>query len=316
MSAQPARRFFLTGLLLLPSLWMTSAQAQLQVSPEMYERISSAASASYAYYPADTARHDELLRHIDAWADARIGLNNAREFKGGSPQRSTWVIERAVNTPLFPAGEPGRGLSPEQPFRIKYVKKAAGRSFVKSIRMPVSRRMDEEQVIKTGRHFIEAAGFVVTSEADRIGEPMVIARLLDVLQPGSTKPKTLVVLQRAIFSRSLDGLEVFNSRQIVDVHPETGEILAWKGLDWAPAQESGRKAVKALPAEQLLDAIKNAYRDTASTYHVTAVNEGMYQSAEMIFPVLAVTVERQADKSGQRAPKRTLYIPLTEIGGS
>ncbi len=303
------------GLILPLLVCVGNLQAEIAVSPEMVALIRTAAAKSYAVYPIDKEKHAEMLGLVDQWAQSKVPLDDRHRIKDRSSDRITWVKEQAENAPIFPAGENGRGLSPTGSFRIKYVKKPEGRSFVKSIRMPTVHRLKEEEVAAIGRAFVEKQGFVAQTSVDKIGGHMVASRLTDGIQANDVKTKTLTVLQRAIFKRSLDGLEVFNSRQIVDVHPDSREILAYKGLEWAPAGGADRKAVSALPADKLLTEIKERFRNTSSLYHVTGIEVGMYQSRVEIFPVLAVDVERAGERK-ESPILRTHYLPLSEAGST
>lgn len=303
-------------LLILPLVWIAQVQAEINVSPEMFVLIETATNTSYEVYPVDKEKHHVLLNLVDKWAQSQIPLDDVQKIKDKSSDRITWVKDEIENNPIFPGEKEAEGVSPQGSFRIKYVRKSVGRSFVKSIRMPVSHRRTDEDVFKIGRRFIELHEFVAQTEADQMGRQIVVNRLIDVVESGDSEKKILTILQRAIFKRTLDGLEVFNSRQIVDIHPESGEILAYKGLEWAPAKESDRKTVRPLPAEELLKTIKEAFKHTSNLYHVTEVKKGMYQSEEMIFPVLSVFVERARDKSNVTTLKQILYVPISEIGST
>ena len=236
-------------LLILPIFWIGPVRAEIIVSPEMFVLIETATNSSYGVYPVDKKKHDELLKLVDKWAQFQIPLDDVKKIKDKSSDRVTWVKDEVKNNPIFPEDKEAEGLSPQGSFRIKYVKKTAGRSFLKSIRMPSFHRRTDEDIFEIGRRFIETHGFVAQTTGDRMGRQVVVNRLIDIVGTDDPNTKTLTVLQRAIFERTLDGLEVFNSRQIVDVHPESGEILAYKGLEWMPAKESGRKTVRPRPAE-------------------------------------------------------------------
>lgn len=289
------------------------SHAEITISPAMEGLIEAAAKQPYPVYPVDRKNHDRLLGLIDQWVQVQIALDNNHLVKDASPDRTTWVKKTDRNIPLFVQHHEGDKLTPQPAFRIKYVRKPAGRSLVKAIRMPTTHTRDEQEVVEIGRRLIEKHGFVAQSAADKIGDPLVVSRLLDIQDPETGKITKLTLLQRVIFSRRLDGLTVVNSRQIVDVHPQSGEVLAYKHLDWAPPREADRKVMGPLPADDLLNALRKLFAKTPAQYAVTQVDVAMYQFNDLLFPVLAVTAEREPPKEGGVPFLRTVHIPLVEV---
>ena len=197
-----------------------------------------------------------------------------------------------------------------KPVRMKYVKKPQGRAFVKALRRPRPKGMDKELVAGVARQFIGQNGFVWETNRDKMGNHLVVNWVSRTEKAPGKKSSKLVVLQRVLLKRTLDGLEVLNSRQIVDFHPRTGEILAFKHLNWVPADEANSKAVQTLRGNEVLAAIQQALKPTKTPYRVTAVKAGLYQGEDSISPVLAVRVERAVENQPEAPLRKVLLVPL------
>jgi hypothetical protein len=314
MEAQVASKHILMqGILVLLSIVpIPMARAEIVISPEMVAQIEALTNRPFHLYPVDQAKCEAVFAKVDDWAKSQIPLNSGTRVREKRSSRLTWVKETSQNTPIFAAGSKGDGLVPPGPFRIKYVKKPQGRAFVKALRVLHSKGLDKKRVAQLARRFVKRHGFLLQTQVDKLGNHLVVNRVCRTEERRGKKSSKQIVSQRAILKRSLDGLEVFNSRQVVDLHPQSGEILAYKQLHWAPADHAHRQALPPLSRDEVLAAIQQSLRPTNKPYQAIAVRTGMYQTAESLVPVLAVRVERAADQPEQPPLQRVLLVPLVK----
>lgn len=145
------------------------------------------------------------------------------------------------NRPIFAPADSGPGIKVPIPFTIRYRQEPRGREFVKLIRKPTSHRLNDREVLEIAKSLIVARRLYPAENWDTIGRGVVVNRLRVVSDIHGAKAAPEVIVQRAILHRSFFGTEVVNSRILVDVHPETREVLAVKRFEWDPVDKSSGK---------------------------------------------------------------------------
>ncbi len=302
----------LAVLVSLCTVGVPCVQAEVVIPEDMLRQIETLTSMTFNLYSLDQAQGEAIYAKIDQWVEGQIPLNDAAQIKGKRSSRLTWVKEASQNTPILIGDEKPDTLPAAGPVRIKYVKKPQGRAFVKALRKPKRTSMDKELVAGLARQFIGQNGFVWQTNRDVMGNHLVVNWVCRTEKSPGKKSLKLFVLQRTILKRTLDGLEVLNSRQIVDLHPQSGEILGFKHLNWMPVFEANSKAVETLRGNDVLVAIQQALKPTSQPYVVTAVKAGLYQGDDTIYPVLAVRVERAPENPPEEPLRKVLIVSLLE----
>jgi hypothetical protein len=288
-------------------------QAEVVIPTDMVGQIEAITAKSYNLYPVDQVKTETLYANIDRWAQSQITLDDASQAKSPRSSRLTWVKVASQNTPILAGDNKGEGLVLSGPFRIKYVKKSLGRALVKFLRVPTKKSLKKERVAELARQFIQQQGFVAQTHRDKLGRHLVVNRLSrsDLKGEGKSGLK-LTILQRAVMKRQLDGLEVLNSKLVVDLHPDSMEVLAFKHLYWAPADEASGKHMPSISRDEAVAAIQQAFGQSNRKVQVTAVKAGMYQATDSIVPVLAVQVQRVSEDQAAATWPKVLLVPLVK----
>ncbi len=188
-------------------------------------------------YKLDKIRTIEHLIIIDKWFLQKTGLSKVKPVKKKDQQQ--WEYKRLVkkNSPILLKISKKQGLKTDKPFTIRYEKEGLKRSFRKDIRIPTKKQLPKARVIEIGKTLVLSNKFIKESGLDKMALPLMVSWRSHPLKENITEKEKYTILQRVIFKRHFNGKEVINSKIIVDVHPDSEEILSYKHFDWSSIKE-------------------------------------------------------------------------------
>lgn len=297
----------------IPLLALTShAHAKIVIKPDIQKQIQAIVAKPQKVYPLDFMENERIFKRIDQWADTIINISQLEPKRAKKDQKTYW-IETSDNTPIAVQQGGGKPIEIKKPFRIKYIQTPQKRSLRKAVHIPSEKKLEDQMVADIGKQFIISNGFIRSTPMDVINGHFVVNRLCKPLTATSKQNrKTLTILQRVIFKRGFNGIEVLNSKQIVDIHPDSGEILAYKAFNWTPTVESKGAAASYKSTDDIIGEIKDAFEEKMDWYQVTKIKPGMFQTDKIMLPVLSVFTDRQPLKDGSIPIQRVLIISLVK----
>jgi hypothetical protein len=285
-----------------------AARGEIVLSAETALQLQMLTSKAYSIYPVDQKRRDEVLQSIDAWVELIVPIDEVQPVEETETERTwVWVSRSGV---LIGTGGHVRHDAGLGPVRIKYTQETGGRRLVIFLRSPTSDARNKDDVAKIASEFLRKRGFVVETARDRIDGPEVVDRKTRSWAQNGAMENETTVLQRVIFGRRVDGLGVFNSRQIVDLHPSSPQILAFKSLAWAPLSEDEARTVRVREPEEILDALRTLFPSSSARSNVTKVESGWVQKPSILLPVVAVSLERRSEADDEPPVRTIVLIPL------
>ncbi len=301
----------LTGLLVAMACVISvpgTVRGEVVLSEETARQLQVLTSKAYSIYPVDQKRQKGALRSIDAWVESIVPIDELQPVEETEAERTwVWVARSGVLIGTEGQVRPDAGHGP---VRIKYTQEANGRRLVTFFRSPTSIARNKTDVAKIASEFLRKRSFVVETARDRIDGPEVIDRKTRTWAQNGAVENEATVFQRAIFARRVDGLEVFNSRQVVDLHPSYPRILAFKTLAWGPLSEDESRPVRVRESEEILDALRKLFPSSSASYDVTKVEPGWFQKPSVLIPVVAVSLERRSQDDDEPPVRKVLLIPL------
>lgn len=201
----------------------------------------------------------------------------------------------------------------EKSHKVWYERTPLEISFTKDFRKPTQKLLTDNEVSKIARDFITLNKFILSSSKDKIAGLQVYARKLNRYNEKAELEEEYLILQRAIFNRIFNDLNVINSKQIVDVHPETKEILAYKSIYWTPiAEDSGRDHTYQTK-EEIIKHIDDVLKISQDMNTIQNIEAAYLQTEKLLVPVLVVKSETSRSASrGRPSEKRSLLIMLAK----
>ena len=292
-------------------VWTAYAEGGVVIDAAIQDKLKAAVAKPQRVYPLDLAQNQQTFERIDQWAGTLIDLSQT-EPKRIKKERKVYWIETSVNTPIA-LGKSGKKIEPEKPFRIKYVQMPQKRALVKTLRIPSEKTLSDQTAANIGKEFIATHQFIRVTPQDAIKDQVVVNRRCKPIESTTqSNPKALTIQQRVIFKRAFNGLEVLNSRQIVDIHPDSGEILAYKSINWTPVEENKGSAAAYKRVKDIVREITKAFEKKPGTVRVDRIKAGMFQTDKRLFPVIAVYTAPQAGRDQMMPIQRVLYISLAK----
>lgn len=287
------------------------AHATVVIESEIEKQIQTATATPRKLYPLDFEENSKTIGEIDRWADTVMSLSHLTP-KSAKTDRKIYRVETSKNNPIMVRKLGEKGIQSDQPFSIKYVQMPRKRSLSKNIRVPTLNKLEDRLVADIGQQFITANHFVRFTAVDAIKDYIVVNRLCRAFDTSEQDLKTFTILQRVIFKRQFDDMEVLNSKQIVDIHPDSGEILAYKSINWTPVDEVNGAVAPTKSADEVIHEIKEALEEKSDRYQVTKIKSGMFQTDKNLIPVLAIYTSRESLSDESIPIQQTLLISLAK----
>jgi hypothetical protein len=281
----------IVGLIIIFSISVSLAKAQITIAPKIKSTISDILSKPMKLYELDLEENNRIFEHIDNWFEKHINLKEATPTQDKQGGRLSFKILGSKALPILPPGEKVKGVVPKRPFSVLYIKESQKRSFIKELRVPTKRRLPNKDVIEIGKSFIKSNKFCKLTNDDTFGAPLVISRKRHKLGPDAEQEDELTLFQGVVFKREFFGIEVINSKQIVSIHPDSHEIISYKNVRWTPVNEASGKIMPYISQQEVIAKIESRFAKSKTKYKVKKIKAGMYQTDKIIFPVLVIYTE-------------------------
>jgi len=288
-------------------LLATVASAEVVINAEIQKVINQILQTPVKIYQVDTIRQKEGLTRLDDLFEKQLDMKQAMQRINKKTTRTSYRQSMTNNQPLFvdAKAKSRSGVKAKREFNVIYIKKPMRRTFKKELIVLAAKALPPEEAIILGSKFIRDNHLCQETKNDKLGQAVVVARKRVPLD--SKEAAKQIISQRMIFKRSFAGLNVINSKQTVEIHPETREVLGYKNIDWSPIQETTGKSMAMKSISDVLDNIRQEYKDRRKTY-TNKVEQAMYQTDKQLIPVLLVYFETSEDLSVKGTPEEEVLI--------
>lgn len=286
------------------------ASAEVIIGEKVKSEISSIVAKPANVYALDSGKNEIIFRSIDEWIASRENWSEKKTVSSKEGKVLFHRIEVRKNNPVGASDKMPEGIKPTSPlFGIIHQQEPDKRGFYKELSVPTSVKLSKERLEQIGRGFIEKNGFCLQTEADKISKGQFIALQRERIdEAGSLTDKTCVY-QGVIFAREIDGLEVFNSRQVVCIHPGSEEILSYRTIRWTPVLPGSRKT-EYFKTDEIIESIKKHYK-TSPLCEVKEVKQGLYLKDGSVFPAVRITVNNLTEEKRTDRMDKVIILPLS-----
>lgn len=268
-------------------------------------------------FELDAEEGERIFSAIDGYFGKHFDFEAATGETSEDGDRTFYRLEMARNVPIIPTERDislprGKAIETEKPFNAFYFMEQDRRCFIKELSVPTDSSLKEEEAVEIARAFIEDNGLCAITEEDAFLSSFAISIIREKLGYDIPEPRAETLYEAVIFKRKFFGMEVTNSKQVVCIHPDSGEVLTYINTSWTPVDEESRKTPPYKSKEKVLADIESLLGESEVIYTVTGVEPAMFQTDELLFPVLTVYTEREASDTRATPTGLTLMIPLVE----
>jgi len=297
----------------LAILFVSISSSNAQIDARILVRLDTLIGSKLNVYHIDNKTNMVTFKNIDTYFNANFNLNyTADQIAKGLTENRTLtlksnlqIVDNKINSAIF-----SPGLTQIQ---VRYKVGKYERQFIKELRLPVERKLENDKVISISKDFVEKNKFLATNERDKVADIQIFTRKLDAYNDGLQKTGEKFILQRAVFKRKVNNLPVLNSKLIVDIHPQTSEILAFKVFEWGAIDPSSAVEVKYKTKNTILEEVNKALLLDNRANEITSIDLAYLQLEDFLAPVLKISfraVQRDIQKSDSE--QRTLLVILPE----
>ena len=288
------------------------SSADVTISGEIRSDIARILENPVPVYKLDLSANSTNFKHMDKWFSRYIDFGKAERRKEKRAEEEFYRITLTENNPIA-AKVSGSGVRPRGEYEIWYVKEPRSRIFVKEIRVPSKKNLPETEVIDLGEDFITGYNFCRITDLDRMYDPVVVSRRRMPLRDDVRESDKETYYHSVEFRREFAGHEVVNSKQSVDIHPDTKEVLAYRNITWTPVKEDSGELKSYISLGRLIDDIESAFKDEDISFTVVKVEAGMFQTDVRMFPVLLVQAKETPEPRNYSPEEPALILPLVEF---
>jgi hypothetical protein len=289
-----------------------SVFARVTISAEVKSMMASQLQAPTKVYTLDQNKQAEQWQRLDTWFEKRLDLNQAVVTENSKKTRTSLRQNMRKNRPILidSKAKKLKTLDVKKEFNVFYIKKLNKRSFVKEISVPAKQVLPQTEIIAMGKKFIEGNGFCIQTDTDKMDSPLVVTRKRGTVQPGADGTRIeQIISQRVVFKRVFQGYEVVNSKQSVEIHPESGEILGYKNSNWTPVKAQTVKDATKVALRDVVKKVNARYSKVKRKVRATKSSYGMYQTNQMLIPVMLVYIQSEEDLSDRASvPEEEIMI--------
>ena len=296
-----------TALVLVPLLvW---AQ-EVEISKAIEENIEKLVQEEPMAYKLDLSRHKATQQRIDEVFSKYFDFEKAEGLIGKDRKISTYKLPAAKSRQIMLKDHKREIKLPMDDSNVWYLKGPFKRSYIKEVNVPAEKELSDKRAGSIARKFIVDNDLCIIKDADKMSPPIVRSRKRTLLMKDGKKGETQIMFKRVEFKRVFQGMEVFNSKQMVDIYPDNFEIVAYNKINWTEVDISTRKKTGFLTKEELISKINTTIGSSQKKYSVTKVEKGFYQTDKEMIPIMAVHTEKKADQKGVKPIQEVFLISL------
>ncbi len=305
-------RSIILGSIFLPLMYFSSFCEALALDASFRSDIDKIVNDPVKVYDLDLVENKLVFENIEKWVKRHIDLQKAscRSLDHRESVQCKLEVRENISIPYADADVDGV-VSPS-PFNIYFDKQPRSRSFHKALWVPTQKTQDKNFIADLGKKFIQRNRFVAVTNNDDIFDFFVLSWKSRIIREEPRAGDTYTILHRAKYFRRFHDLEVINSKQIVDFHPASLEIISYKSIMWTPIDESSGKYFPYLPIEEVIAQVDSFFVDEMEDYKIAEVQLAWYQSDYQIFPVLVIHTQRSEEEEQLYPMEQTLLVSLVK----
>lgn len=275
----------------------SNATADFTIPDEVVQKIDAILAMPAKVYKIDDEAEQKMLRNIDDFFNQYIDSRNAEAIIDSNGSYETLRQELITNKPISIYSGITQALKPDEPVIIWYTKEPKKRRFFKRLEIGSTTKLTDDEIKRLSRYFIQREKLCKETSFDRFKVADVTTHVRRERDAGNVAGKRHYLRQRAIIVRELFGLEVINSRQIIELHPESKELLAYKSIQWSPILLSSGMDYPLLTRNEVLQEIKAAYDFPASDQIIETVYPVYFLTEQKAVPCIAVFPKIRNDQT-------------------
>jgi hypothetical protein len=299
--------------IILASLSMGAfARAEVSIDPAIMDQISEILHKPLKTYHSDLVANKSYLERIDRWADHFIQIDKAKQRKSRTQDRVSYSLEMFKNFPILSSGDTVKGLVSNKSFNLFYIKEPRKRKFLKALEMPSSRVLSNQEVIDAGMEFIRRNQFYRETEYEKMVSPLVISQKIRTEGLNRESDDIRTISQSVEFKREIFGYEVVNSKQVVDIHPETKEILAYRNILWTPVAVGSGTLTPYITYDEIVAQLDAMFNGSKKGLEICKVKAALFQGDDMLFPVLIIHSRHRLEGSEGNPEDHVFILSLVK----
>lgn len=280
-----------------------------QIPADLQRQVDQVLSTEYKVYPIDKERSSNFYKSIDNFFNNSFQLGySASEIENGLKEGKD--IDTKLNIIIVTGKVVEDKEKPlTEPLKLTYSVGQYERAFVKELRKPVKAELPQNELKEISSNFLKSYKLIPRIEEDQPAKTAVFTRRVDMFNEQTKKVEKSVVLQRVITERKINDVPVLNSRVIVDVHPGTKEILAYKTFNWSPVDPRVAVQQKYKSKDSIMMEITNAIDLRQNT--IEDVGAFYMQLEGFLLPVMKIDfLPSNADRTSSASEERSLVVIL------
>lgn len=291
---------------------MQLTYAQVKITREIEKQISAIVNLPVKAFELDLEENEKRFQNVDAYFSLFINLDHdpARLEKDSLSITIKNPVSRSKPV-TFSDNKIDRNAVSSEAYTW-YTLEPQKRIYTKEINIPTKTKLKDDELVRLSKGFILNNQFCKSSRIDSLIVSELLTRKRSQLGTSGTKLRTEVLFQRVMFKRKILGMEVLNSKQIVDIHPDLKEVIAYKHIRWTPVEEDTGYSIPKINEKEVVDKIKEAKANTAGYYEVSDVKARYYQTETKLIPVLSVHIKSIRDTTNINPIEEILIISLSE----
>lgn len=262
----------------------TLAIAQNVLDDETKDGIRKVIDNPVEIYPLGMEDKNFIYKNIDNWVNNQIDLKRAKQSI--SQNDTSYIINVKMNKNKF-TDEILQTF--DQSYAVKYEKKPFKRTYWKELRIPSLTALPKSEIRSLCEKFVESNKLIKTDDIDKIKDIEVHNRVRQRLD--SIKTEKEILLQRAVFKRSVNDLDVINSKIIVDLSPSSKEILAFKSLIWTPIIIEKGELKKYKSYDNVISEINEIIGQIPLPVKIVRLELKYFQTLDLIVPILRIKIK-------------------------
>jgi hypothetical protein len=271
---------------------------QILVSAEMQQMLKLELGKAISVYALDTEASARISTAIQSWLAGKADLGTAVARQSQRfPGRVTYKLQPLPNTAeLADAAEPAAIINPDIIKPIIFRKDVNFYSYRQFELSPALSRLPKLDAIQTAKDLLVSRKMLELTTQDALADNPVVREFRRNRDDGlGGEGNQELLMQGVIFGRAFRGAPVINSRILVDILPDTKQVVGLRHSRWTPVLSQPRVTTlktSTKTVEEVLAALRQRTGRYLGVRRATLsdVTPGWFQTDKDLVPILLCQV--------------------------
>ena len=265
--------------------------ADLTVDADHAVQMKNILTRPLPVYTLSHKLQEKHLQHVAQWLAVNLDLKTGKLESDKKHQTQIFRLPKK-QVRSFLLLETGVPVIPKEDSSYVWFKRTKDTiTFFQESDRGAKHAAPRERAIEAAKSFLIKNKLIDPDMQSQLNSPIVINHKRSKRNKKNKTIEKEVMSTIVIFRQQIHNHEVFNAKQIIEIYPETGELLSYATVKWNYLKSDSAQHVPYISYSDLIKIINKKLGEDADKKTLVNIRLGYYPNGDLLVPAIAVTTK-------------------------